>query len=431
MTWVSSPELHSTAIRLRSVTQTRGTSRERTATQIQASVGTLTAAAVARMERELPWFDHLSARDRSWVGLIVQAGITAFVDWYRLPEPHGPLTADVFGAAPRALTGVVTLRQTVEMIRLSIEVVEENLAAIVDDADAPSVHEAVDRYAREVAFATAEVYARAAELRGAWDARLEALVVDSVLRGEADEHVRSRASALGWTREGNVAVVLGRMPDLAESSSGRARESIVDEVRLSARHIGLDALGAVQGDRLVVVLGGVTDLDKAGAAVIGHFGDGPVVLGPLVPDLVEASASARGALAGLRAAPGWPDAPRPVTSEDLLPERVLSGDDEARRFLVTTVFAPLCTAGPSVLSTVSAFLDHGSSVEATARSLFVHPNTVRYRLRKAAELTGLSPTHARDAFTLRVALTVGRLQPPAPDGSPVAFLPLDPSPSHD
>ena len=52
------------------------------------------------------------------------------------------------------------------------------------------MHAAVLRYAREVAFATAEVYARAAEVRGAWDARLEALVVDSVLRAETDEAVR-------------------------------------------------------------------------------------------------------------------------------------------------------------------------------------------------------------------------------------------------
>ena len=40
-------------------------------------------------------------------------------------------------------------------------------------------------YAREIAFSAAQVYARTAEARGAWDARLEALVVDSLVRGEA------------------------------------------------------------------------------------------------------------------------------------------------------------------------------------------------------------------------------------------------------
>jgi hypothetical protein len=390
----------------------RRRSRDQIASRLQKSVGDLTTAALARMERDMPWFRQLSAENRSWISLIVHAGITSFVAWYRDPDPHSPLTAEVFGAAPRALTGVVSLHQTVEMVRLSIEVVEDNLVTAVGEEDAPSVHEAVVRYAREVAFATAEVYAKAAEMRGAWDARLEALVVDSVLRAEADETVRSRASALGWQSRGDVAVALGRVPAPNGRDPDPDRESIIDQVRRSARNMGLDVLCAVQGDRLVVVLGGVDNPDKAGAAVASHFGDGPVVVGPVVPDLVQAHISARAAVAGLRAAPGWPDAPRPVTADDLLPERALSGDGHARRQLVTDVYRPLRDAGSVVLDTVSAFLDHGGSIEATARAMFVHANTVRYRLRRAADVTGLTATDPRDAYTYRLALTLGRLQPP-------------------
>lgn len=57
---------------------------------------------------------------------------------------------------------------------------------------------AVLHFSREIAFDAAEVYARAAEARGAWDARLEALVMDAVVRGDADDAVTSRASTLGW-----------------------------------------------------------------------------------------------------------------------------------------------------------------------------------------------------------------------------------------
>ncbi len=390
----------------------RRRSRDQIARRLQKSVGDLTTAALTRMEREMPWFQQLSAENRSWIGLIVQAGINAFITWYREPQEDAPLTAEVFGAAPRALTGVVSLHQTVEMVRLSIEVVEDNLVEAVGEEDAPSVREAVIRYAREVAFATAEVYARAAEMRGAWDARLEALVVDSVLRAEADETVRSRASALGWQSRGDVAVVLGRVPGGSPGSRGHDRGSIIDEVRRSARHIGLDALCAVQGDRLVVVLGGVDNPDKAGASLVRHFGDGPVVVGPLVADLVQGHISARAAVAGLRAAPGWPDAPRPVTADDLLPERALAGDGHARRQLVISVYQPLLEAGDPILDTVSTFLDQGGSIEATARAMYVHANTVRYRLRRAADVTGLTPSDARDAYTYRVALTLGRLNPP-------------------
>ena len=117
------------------------------------------------------------------------------------PSAAPQLAAAVFGAAPRALAGVITLQQTVDLVRLSIEVVESNIDEHPRPGRrSPTVHAAVLRYAREVAFATAEVYARAAEVRGAWDARLEALVVDAVLRAETDEAVLSRASALGWRR---------------------------------------------------------------------------------------------------------------------------------------------------------------------------------------------------------------------------------------
>ncbi len=54
-------------------------------------------------------------------------------------------------------------------MRLSIDVVEGNVEELLDPEDAAEVMAAVTRYAREVAFATAEVYARAAEVRGAWD----------------------------------------------------------------------------------------------------------------------------------------------------------------------------------------------------------------------------------------------------------------------
>ncbi len=347
----------------------------------------------------MPWVTQLPAEDRSFIGLIVQAGIKSFIDWYRNPDASAAIRAEVFGVAPREMAGEITLEQTVAMVRLSINVVDENLEDVLGE-DAESVRSPLNRYAREVAFATAEVYARYAEQRGAWDARLEALVVDSLLRGEAEETIASRASALGWDGAGRVLVMAGL---LGEDSGA------VEEVRRLAREHRLDCLCAVQGDRLVVVLGGVDRQARPAASVATAFADGPVVVGPVVGSLTDARISADAAQAGLRVAAGWSDAPRPVHADDLLPERALAGDRTARTTLVTHVHDPLAEAGGSVLETVDAYLAHGSSIEATARTLFVHANTVRYRLRRAAELTGLTPSDARDSYTLRVALTLGRL----------------------
>ncbi len=380
--------------------------RTRAADALARATGTLSTTAMGRMESEMSWFGSLGAQDKSWVGVIVQAGIRGFVDWYRAratgPEPGGSeLAAAIFGSAPRALTGIINLQQTVDLIRLSISVVEENVDEVLDPADRDEVHAAILQYAREVAFATAMVYARAAEQRGAWDARLEALVVDAVLRAEPDEAVLSRAGALGWPTSAPVTVVLGAMP------TERTHTDIFEEVRRVAQQAHLSALCASQGDRLVVLLGGVADPERAAAEVTHLFAPGPVVVGPVRDDLSTAHHSARAAMSAYRAASGWPEAPRPVRSDELLVERALAGDGHARRHLVENVHLPLAQ-NPPMVETLAAYLDAAGRIEATGRVLFVHPNTVRYRLRQVTELTGLVPSDARDAFTLRVALVLGR-----------------------
>ena len=87
--------------------------------------------------------------------------------------------------------------------------------------------------------------------------------------------------------------------------------------------------------------------------------------------------------------------------------RALTNAERAE--LIEFVYQPLLGGGPALLDTVTTYLEQGSSLEATARLLFVHPNTVRYRLRRVSELTGLMPSNGRDAFALWLALVLGRL----------------------
>jgi DNA-binding PucR family transcriptional regulator len=216
----------------------------------------------------------------------------------------------------------------------------------------------------------------------------------------------SRAAALGWDDRSPVAVAVGRSP-------GGEASAVLHTVHRLARRLGVDVLGGVHGSRLVLVLGGVVDPLAATEKVLAGFGEGPVVVGPGVPTLDDATESARAALAGFRAAPAWPTAPRPVYAADLLPERALAGDAEARRILRQEVFGSLVRAGGELLETLDGFFASGNVLESAARSLYVHTNTVRYRLRRVGEVTGLSPLVPRDAFALRIALTVGRLDPSA------------------
>jgi DNA-binding PucR family transcriptional regulator len=383
-----------------------------TVRRIERATGALGTAAIAAMDKRLPWFRSMSAENRSWLGLVAQAAIAAFLDWIRHPERNRPAVTQVFGTAPRELARAVSLQHAVEMMRVIIDAVEAQVGELAAPGNEAELREAVLTYAREIAFSAALVYARTAEARGAWDARLEALVVDSLFHGETDDSLRSWASALNWSSS-PVTVVVGTIGDEDdEERKGQAPagvEPLIEDLRAQARRARLDLLAGVHGNRLILVVGGSDDPIAAAERFAGRFGPGPVIAGPLVRDLRTASVSARAALAALRAAPAWPDAPRPAGADDLLPERALDGDPDAGAALISDVYEPLLSGGHALLDTLTTYLEQGSSLEATARLLFVHPNTVRYRLRRVAELTDYTPSAGRDGFTLWVAVALGRL----------------------
>ena len=55
--------------------------------RVERSAGALSTAAIRRMETNHDWYRALSAEDRSWVGLVAQAGIGAV---HRVvPRPGG------------------------------------------------------------------------------------------------------------------------------------------------------------------------------------------------------------------------------------------------------------------------------------------------------------------------------------------------------
>ena len=213
----------------------------------------------------------------------------------------------------------------------------------------------------------------------------------------------SRASALGWAGRGDVAVVLGAVP-------GRPHARPTSSTRYAgppgppawtrsarSRATGWSSCSA-----------GSTDPRAAAEAVADLFGDGP--------------GRGRPGRRRPRARPTSPPAPRCRRTG---PPRA------GRRRPGRCAAATCCPSGPwpatatpaaswsrrstcrwlqargTLIETLAAYFQHGSSIEATARALFVHPNTVRYRLRQVAELTGFSPTDARDAFTLEIALVLG------------------------
>ena len=368
---------------------------------IRDEAGALGAASVARLSATHEWFRALPADQSSWVALVAHSGIGGFTAWLDSADEGLDVTADVFGTAPRELTRSISLAQTLDLLRTVVDVVEEETEALAPVRERAKVREAVLRYSREVAFGAATVYAQAAESRGAWDARLESVVVDAVLRGEADQSMQSRAAALGWGQVHDVAVVVAAAPP------GEA-QAVVSALHRAAHRVGVQLLAAVQGGRVVVILGGVPDPLTAATGLVPTLGEGPVVVGPRVPHLFAAGRSARAAQSGYAAAPARAGDLRPVLADDLLAERALLGDAPARSALVSRVHRTL-QQSPHLWETAAAYLEGGQGVEGTARALFVHANTVRYRLGAITRETGLDLADPHDALTARLSLLWGRL----------------------
>jgi DNA-binding PucR family transcriptional regulator len=88
--------------------------------------------------------------------------------------------------------------------------------------------------------------------------------------------------------------------------------------------------------------------------------------------------------------------------------------EETRRFADDTLGPLVGTDDPAMvtlLGTMGAFYEHGRSIRQSAASLEVHENTIRYRLGRIEEITGLDlASNSDDQLAGQMALLVLRLQ---------------------
>ncbi|OBI81354.1 CdaR family transcriptional regulator [Mycobacterium sp. 1245805.9] len=393
--------------------------------------GRLATEAVSVMGDRLPFFADLEASQRASVALVVQTAINNFVEWMQDPHSDVSYTAQAFELVPQDLARRIALRDSVDLARVTTEFFEEVVPLVArSEEQLTALTVGILKYSRDLAFTAASSYANAAEARGTWDSRMEASVVDAVVRGDTGPELLSRAAALNWDTTAPATVVVGiPAPDRDGSNGDGGTRRASQSVRDIAGHHGRAALTDVHGTWLVAIVSGQLSLtDKFLGDLLNALSDGPVVIGPTAPMLTAAYHSASEAISGMNAVAGWRGAPRPVLARELLPERALMGDASAIVALHTDVMGPLAEAGPTLIETLDAYLDCGGAIEACARKLFVHPNTVRYRLKRITDFTGRDPTQPRDAYVLRVASTVGQLnypaQPSSIDNNVLAPVPL-------
>ena len=108
---------------------------EATLAALDRASGKLASLALASMDEQFAWFGRMPADQRASVQLIAQTGAAGFTAYVRDQREAIRLTTDAFRQAPRELSRWISLRQTVELVRVALHVIEREMPDLAADDD--------------------------------------------------------------------------------------------------------------------------------------------------------------------------------------------------------------------------------------------------------------------------------------------------------
>jgi len=274
---------------------------------------------------------------------------------------------------------------------------------LVDPAGAAGEHElmALEHGATILAMELARIRSLAES-----ELRLRRDLVEELLDGSDEESALNRAAAVGYDlqRPHRVIVVEGR---------GRSRddEAFFHAVRRAARDEPAGSLLVARGGQVVLLADRDGNWEALRTAVLRELGGGRARIGvgercELVADFPRSYRQAQLALR-LPAAAEWGD--RATCFEDLGVYRLLAGIDnldEVERYVHRWLGALLHydeQRGADLVRTLSHYLANGGAYDATAHVLVVHRNTLKYRLQRIREISGLDLSDPEIRFNLQLA----------------------------
>jgi sugar diacid utilization regulator len=270
-----------------------------------------------------------------------------------------------------------------------------------------------------------------ARLRGMADTELRVRreLVHDLLTGTDDESAYRRAEALGYDlgRPHQVAVL--EVPD-----GGPAPEDALHATRRAVRQQQLPCLlGTLTGTVVIVAADGQQDWEarfdwETLRAAIAAELDGSrcrMGVGDPCPQPSALPHSLREARLALRLQKASASAARTSVYADLDVLRMLAAVDDLSDVasFVHKWLGPLAAYDErkhtELVKTLTQYLQHGGGYEATSRALSVHRSTLKYRLQRIRELTGLDLSDPEIHFNLQLAtrahLTLLALDGEGPD----------------
>ena len=362
--------------------------------RIELASGELAATCLAEMEHRQPWFGRLPADQRAGVLLVTQTGVANFVAWLGERGESIRLTAEAFRIAPHDLAQRLSLRQTVDLVRIATDVFEHHLPPLAaDEAGAARARRG------HPALRPGDRLRRRHGLRGC---RRDPRRLGRPPGGAGRRRRRPRRDrplaglpglGAGLGRRGGAARRRRQPRERAPGGPGHAAprggpRRPFRPRRGAGQQAGRAGLGArLAGRRLPRAVGhGVRTRpgrDRAGGAGPGRGArqrPRRAVRAARRTRVARRAPARRGRRPAARAgAGGRRGGPRPARRGHRRP----------------------CRRPGELRRTLEVYLEGGGALEACARALFVHPNTVRYRLRRVSEIT--QPRPGRPARRARAA----------------------------
>jgi sugar diacid utilization regulator len=279
--------------------------------------------------------------------------------------------------------------------------------------------------------------------------------VGSFLKAVLEREIADRRDLIARGKELGVdleegGTVLAVSPHARVPAEGDWQARALTIAARAARGVVPGSLASLRGHQIAVLIPGADEAAarRAAEGVLSALDDSLPGFGIAVGrsrvardpmDLHRAAAEAL--LASNVASPDGPPGERLLSFDDTGAYRLLlpaMSDDpaELERFYSDTV-APLVAYdeqyGTELVKTLQTFLDNDASMAATFRQLFTHRHTIRYRLDRVRELTGLdvNSTDGRErlGLGLKAMRVLGVRAPSAPVFEPGAESGRVPKPS--
>lgn len=230
-------------------------------------------------------------------------------------------------------------------------------------------------------------------------------LLEDLISGRDPRALASRAQAFGFdlARPHRIALAFPAGP-------GAGDDAGLETVRRVAREAGIDLIAAARPEGVLILVSGDAPWDRIRQALEQGADDSHwrVAVGGPCRQPADAPRSYREALL-TRELQRSPSAAPVLAWESLGIYRILSSLDDvvALERLVAEQLGQLlehdAERGSQLVETLHHYLDTGGSPAATAKALFVHPSTVKYRLTRIRELGGYDLSKPTVRFSLQLA----------------------------